>query len=107
METEYSSYFVSGKEDEATTVLAALSDLPSDDPYIQSEFAAIKDTVMEMSKGSFADLFTMTEDRHLHRTVNHHHCTFAANVADDVKILAYVNQVFQQISGINLITYCS
>ena len=41
-----------------------------------------------MSKGSFRDLFTMGEDRHLHRT-----------------ILAYVNQVFQQISGINLITY--
>ena len=41
-----------------------------------------------MSKGSFRDLFTMGEDRHLHRT-----------------ILAYVNQMFQQISGINLITY--
>ncbi|KAL8794111.1 MAG: hypothetical protein Q9195_003296 [Heterodermia aff. obscurata] len=87
---EYSDQeLVEGKEDEATTVLASLSDLPSDDPYIQSEFAAIKDTVLEMSKGSFADLFTMTENRHLHRTV-----------------LAYVNQVFQQISGINLITYC-
>lgn len=43
---------------------------------------------MEMQQGGFRDLFTMTEDRHLHRT-----------------ILAYVNQVFQQISGINLITY--
>ena len=52
------------------TVLAALSDLPSDDQYIQSEFSAIKDTVLEMSKGSFADLFTMTEDRHFHRTVD-------------------------------------
>ena len=41
-----------------------------------------------MSRGGFRDLFTMGEDRHLHRT-----------------ILAYVNQVFQQISGINLITY--
>ncbi|KAL8828921.1 MAG: hypothetical protein Q9191_002312 [Dirinaria sp. TL-2023a] len=77
-----------GKEDEAVNVLAALSDLPPDDPYINSEFTAIKDTVLEMSKGSFSDLFTMTEDRHLHRTV-----------------LAYVNQMFQQISGINLITY--
>ena len=48
----------------------------------------IKTTVMEMSKGSFRDLFTMTEDRHFHRLV-----------------LAYVNQMFQQISGINLITY--
>ena len=51
-------------------VLAALSDLPVDDPYISSEFTAIKDTVLEMSKGSFSDLFTMTEDRHLHRTVS-------------------------------------
>jgi len=53
-----------------------------------AEFSAIKDTVLEMSKGSFKDLFTMDENRHLHRTV-----------------LAYVNQMFQQISGINLITY--
>ena len=57
------------------TVLAALSDLPSDDPYIQSEFSAIKDTVLEMSKGSFSDLFTMTQDRHLHRTVEHEQST--------------------------------
>ena len=48
----------------------------------------IKTTVLEISKGSFRDLFTMTEDRHFHRLV-----------------LAYVNQMFQQISGINLITY--
>ena len=77
-----------GKEDEAINVLGALSGLPGDDSYIQSEFQAIKDTVLEMKQGGFKDLFTM-EDRHLHRTV-----------------LAYVNQVFQQISGINLITYC-
>ena len=77
-----------GKEDEALSVLGALSGLPADDPYIHNEFMAIKDVVLEMKKGSFKDLFTMTEDRHLHRTV-----------------LAYVNQMFQQISGINLITY--
>ena len=52
------------------------------------EFQAIKDTVLEIQKGSFGDLFTMGENRHFHRTV-----------------LAYVNQMFQQISGINLITY--
>lgn len=57
-------------------------------PYVMGEFTAIKDTVLEMSQGGFRDLFTMGEDRHFHRTV-----------------LAYVNQVFQQISGINLITY--
>ena len=76
------------RDDEARTVLAALSDLPEDDLVIKDEFTMIKSTVIEMSKGSFRDLFTMTEDRHFHRLV-----------------LAYVNQMFQQISGINLITY--
>lgn len=77
-----------GREDEALSVLSALSDLPSDDPYVFSEFSAIKDTVLEISQHGFHDLFSRDENRHLHRTV-----------------LAYVNQVFQQISGINLITY--
>lgn len=78
-----------GKEDEALNVLGALSDLPTDDPYVWSEFQAIKDTVIENQKaGGLRDLFTMGPDRHLHRSV-----------------LAYVNQMFQQISGINLITY--
>ncbi|KAI9802529.1 MAG: hypothetical protein M1833_001601 [Piccolia ochrophora] len=77
-----------GKEDEAISVLAALSDLPTNDPYIEGEFTAIKDTVLEMVKGGWRDLFTMTEDRHFHRVV-----------------LAYCNQVMQQVSGINLITY--
>ncbi|GAB7349978.1 hypothetical protein MBLNU459_g0665t1 [Dothideomycetes sp. NU459] len=77
-----------GKEDEALTVLCALNDKESDDPYIVSEFAAIKDAVLIMQSGGFKDLFTMGEDRNFHRVC-----------------LAYVNQVFQQISGINLITY--
>ncbi|EGD99308.1 sugar transporter STL1 [Trichophyton tonsurans CBS 112818] len=77
-----------GHEDEAMNVLAALSDLDREDRFVHSEFSAIKDTVIEMQKGSFRDLFTMDKDRHLHRV-----------------ILAYVNQMFQQISGINLITY--
>ena len=77
-----------GKEDEAIDVLAALSGAGEDTQYVNSEFHAIKDTVLEASKGSFRDLFTMGEDRHFHRVV-----------------LAYVNQMFQQISGINLITY--
>ena len=59
-----------GREDEAISVLSALVDKPADDPYIQSEFSEIKDTVLEMSKGSFSELFTMNEDRHLHRTVS-------------------------------------
>lgn len=77
-----------GREDEAMKVLGALSDEDPNSPAVKEEFYAIKDTVLEASKGSFRDLFTMDENRHFHRVV-----------------LAYVNQMFQQISGINLITY--
>ncbi|KAI2643153.1 general substrate transporter [Xylaria nigripes] len=76
------------RDDEAIEVLAALADSSPDDKMIQDDFLAIKETVLEMSKGSFSDLFKMTKDREFHRTM-----------------LAYVNQLFQQISGINLITY--
>lgn len=76
-----------GREDEARTVLRSLLG-DADETFIETEFTAIKATVLEMAKGSFRDMFTMTEDRHFHRVV-----------------LAYVNQMFQQISGINLITY--
>ncbi|XHG01437.1 hypothetical protein AWENTII_004820 [Aspergillus wentii] len=77
-----------GREDEAKEVLVSLLGSEATPTFIENEFIAIKATVLEMSKGSFWDMFTMGEDRHLHRT-----------------ILAYVNQMFQQISGINLITY--
>lgn len=77
-----------GHEDEAMNVLCALNEKEPDDPYIVSEFAAIKDTAMIMQSGGFRDLFTMTESRNFHRVC-----------------LAYFNQMFQQISGINLITY--
>ncbi|KAI1199978.1 general substrate transporter [Nemania serpens] len=76
------------RDDEAREVLAALADSTVDDKYVQDEFLAIKETVLEMQKGKFSDLFKMTKDREFHRT-----------------LLAYVNQVFQQITGINLITY--
>ena len=77
-----------GRDAEALTVLAALSDLPEDDASVQDEFKSVKDTVFEMAKGSFSDCFATNRNRNLHRT-----------------ILAYVNQMFQQISGINIITY--
>ncbi|KAL2789107.1 general substrate transporter [Aspergillus insuetus] len=77
-----------GREDEAREVLAALVGDGADPTFLQTEFTSIKATVLEMAQGSFKDMFTMNEDRHFHRTV-----------------LAYVNQMFQQISGINLITY--
>jgi len=77
-----------GKEDEALSVISALADLPPEDHLVMTEFAEIKDTVLEMASVRWADLFTMGPERNFHRVV-----------------LGYVNQVFQQISGINLITY--
>ncbi|KAH9867505.1 hypothetical protein IAQ61_008099 [Plenodomus lingam] len=77
-----------GRNDEALIVLAALSDLPPEDKKIQAEFQAVKDVALEMSKGGFRDCLKMNRNRNLHRTT-----------------LAYVNQMFQQISGINLVTY--
>ena len=79
---------MAGREDDALEVLEALNEKPRTDPTIQTEFNSIKETVVEMSKGSFRSLFDMSEYREFHRVV-----------------LAYVNQMFQQISGINLITY--
>ncbi|KAM3522860.1 hypothetical protein MY4038_008441 [Beauveria bassiana] len=79
---------MAGKDDEALEVLEALNEKPRTDLVIQKEFEDIKMTVVEMSKGSYRSLFDMSEYREFHRVV-----------------LAYVNQMFQQISGINLITY--
>lgn len=66
-------------------VLCALNDATEDDLQIQTEIKAVKDTVLEMARGSFTDCFKFNRNRNFHRTV-----------------LAYVNQMFQQISGINV-----
>ena len=77
-----------GQEDEAMSVIAALDDRDVDDRLVHIEFAEVKDTVLDMKEHGWADLFSMGPERNFHRVV-----------------LGYVNQVFQQISGINLITY--
>ncbi|PHH67118.1 hypothetical protein CDD81_4513 [Ophiocordyceps australis] len=77
-----------GREDEARQVIAAVADTNLEDKYVDNELHAIRETVEEMNKGSFANLFARDKNRTLHRT-----------------LIAYVNQMFQQISGINLITY--
>jgi len=77
-----------GRDEEAKEVIAAIANVEIEDKFVENEFKAIKETVMEMSKGRFVDLFARDGIRTFHRT-----------------ILAYVNQMFQQISGINLITY--
>ncbi|KAK2606385.1 hypothetical protein QQS21_003204 [Conoideocrella luteorostrata] len=77
-----------GRDDEARDVIAAIAEVEDSDKYVENEFRAIKETVAEMSQGRYADLFARDKNRTLHRT-----------------LIAYVNQMFQQISGINLITY--
>lgn len=77
---------LTGREGEALNVLGALNNLPNDHEDVYDEFLQIKDAVLEMAGGGFSTLFTMGEYRYFHRTA-----------------LAYVIQIFQQISGINLI----
>ncbi|KAI0021242.1 general substrate transporter [Xylariomycetidae sp. FL0641] len=77
-----------GRDEEAKEVLAALADTDINDKFIRNEFVSIQDTVRESAKGSFRDLFTMGKDRNFHRA-----------------LLGYVNQMFQQLSGCNLIAY--
>ena len=71
-----------GRDAEAMEVLEYLNNKSSDDTFLQNEMSEVKATVEEMSKGSFRSLFEMSEYREFHRVV-----------------LAYVNQMFQQISG--------
>jgi MFS family permease len=70
-----------GRDEEALEVLAALSDLPPTDKKIEAEFQAVKDVTAEMSRGGFRDCFKFNKNRNFHRTA-----------------LAYVNQMFQQVS---------
>ena len=79
-----------GKDNEALSVISALADLPPDDLLVTIEFAEIKDTVIEIQQTRFTDLFTMGPDRNFHRV-----------------LLGFMIQVFQQVTGINLVIYYS
>ena len=76
-----------GRADEAMHVLAALSQKTPDDPAIYKDFLAIKDALLHPGPSGFSLAFTQGRTRHLHRT-----------------ILACLAQIFQQISGINMVT---
>jgi len=76
------------KDEEAKEVLSLLNDVEVTDKIVVDEYQAIRESVDEMAKGRFSDLFSNDMDRNFHRSM-----------------LAYWSQVFQQISGINLITY--
>ncbi|XPS95687.1 hypothetical protein M3J09_004972, partial [Ascochyta lentis] len=77
---------LTGREQEALNVLAALNDADIDDFEIKDEFLQIKDAILIMAQGSTASMFSNKERRGFHRVV-----------------LAYFVQVFQQGTGINLV----
>lgn len=77
---------LTGREQEALTVLAALNDADVDDFETKDEFLQIKDAILIMAQGSTTSMFSNKERRGLHRVV-----------------LAYFVQVFQQGTGINLV----
>lgn len=76
------------REDEAEGVLAALYDFPIDEPFVKQQIRDIR-VSLELSEGaSIRAMFTMGQDRVLHRT-----------------ILACSTQMFLQMSGTNAIAY--
>ncbi|CEH15675.1 sugar transporter stl1 [Ceraceosorus bombacis] len=77
-----------GREEEARSVMASLEELPLDDPEIDVKVEEIKESIEEATGAGVSDLFKQGPERNFHRTV-----------------LGFVIQMFQQISGINLITY--
>jgi MFS family permease len=69
-----------GRDEDAKEVIAAIADQDVQSKYVDNEFRAMKDTATEMSKGAFSDLFSRNHNKNFHRT-----------------ILAFVNQMFQQV----------
>ncbi|KAL3467280.1 general substrate transporter [Aspergillus heterothallicus] len=77
-----------GRLDDARDILAALADVPSDDISITQALADIERSLALSGSGSWRDMLSMGEQRLFHRTV-----------------LAASGQMFQQMCGINLITF--
>jgi hypothetical protein len=77
---------LTGREEEALTVIAALNDDDPDGYEVKDEFLQIKDAILVMAQGSTSKLFSNKDRRGFHRVV-----------------LAFIVQVFQQGTGINLV----
>lgn len=77
---------LTGREQEALTVIAALNDDDPDSYEVRDEFLQIKDAILVMAQGSTSKLFSNKDRRGFHRVV-----------------LAFFVQVFQQGTGINLV----
>ncbi|KAA8651029.1 hypothetical protein EYZ11_011314 [Aspergillus tanneri] len=77
-----------GRREEARTVLAALQDLECESDTITNSIHDIDTSLAHAGSGSWRDMFTMGEQRLFHRAY-----------------LAATGQMFQQMCGVNLITY--
>ena len=77
-----------GRQDEAREVLAAILDSYPDSDLINNEVRSIEASLAVASSGSWTDMLTMGKPRLFHRS-----------------ILAASGQMFQQMCGINVITY--
>ncbi|EIN08311.1 general substrate transporter [Punctularia strigosozonata HHB-11173 SS5] len=76
------------REDEGRRVMASLDELPLDDPEIDFKMQEIRKSLVLAQGGGLKDIFKQGKEKNFHRMA-----------------LGFVNQMFQQISGINLITY--
>jgi hypothetical protein len=77
---------LTGREHEALTVIAALNDDAPEGFEIRDEFLQIKDAILVMAQGTASKLFSNKDRRGFHRVT-----------------LAFLVQVFQQGTGINLV----
>jgi hypothetical protein len=77
---------LTGHEQEALTVIAALNDEDPEDFETRDEFLQIKDAILVMAQGTTSKLFSNKDRRGFHRVA-----------------LAFLVQVFQQGTGINLV----
>lgn len=77
-----------GREEEARHVMMSLDEVHEDDPEIDIKIQEIKYSLDKAAGVGLSDLFRQGKEKNFHRMT-----------------LAWVIQMFQQISGINLITY--
>lgn len=77
-----------GRDEEARRVIASLDETSIDDPEVDSKLKEIKISLDISSGHGVGDLFKQGKEKNFHRA-----------------LLGFINQMFQQISGINLITY--
>lgn len=77
-----------GREHEARQVMQSLDERDEDDPEIEAKIKEIKASLAASENVGLTDLLKQGKEKNFHRTS-----------------LGFVIQMFQQISGINLITY--